>query len=498
MSSTVGQGPSFYPFEPPPRSALKPAKSDEGDEGDEGKVSATAKKIIAPLPLTPAAGSEPPPSAPLKTARSNEGSVFTPAKPVVESLPLTRPPGSSPLSSEPSPNQNDKASAVAEAVITSSTHKKPLGRVSELGGVSAVMDLFRQPVKESPIPYKEPALIREIPLVPTEDLSLNAEQADRWVRRFDAPLQPLVGRLLASVRYVPYEEFLTSLRASLTEFEKSIPESAAESAYLSVFESNKSSFWITQHANQFLTKKPSLCIEFGSNAKNYARYLDELRTRDQRLPSHIVFFEDASYSGRQMSDYLENLLNATHFRLKKDESLPRISIICPYMTDFSLRKIYSIQEKFPELQLSIFRSTKIETIAERMGPADSTQLAKLFWSKEMLGTSETGEIYYSNPYAQGPHSRGNIWFQHKVPNLFSFVEPLVSGTVYTNAPYSSRERYLVNKGYITLPNPPDYRARKKDSQPLIREPTPVYKDESLLLETEAASGQIYAGIKRRF
>jgi hypothetical protein len=290
---------------------------------------------------------------------------------------------------------------------------------------------------------------------------LNSAEAETWVGLHEVGYQPALTELLSTIRRVTFAEFKKQLEVSIKscfpQFGVDSRETYREFLKNTVVlvENKNSNQWVAELAKKYVGFAASNYYrlgekdarEFTSHIRNFAK-ADEI----ERLKGKVlVLFDDGSYSGKQIYDHVVNLLN-----LKKEKTLnfDRVCVIVPYMTDRSrtmladlaakTHRVVGLKEGSPSLEdtdelgsdgkqekvektpvapvnedadsdVIVADSSQIHTVAESVTEEHAALLTKLWWSKE----SRT----------EGPHSKGIMWFDHKIPNDQSFIGAIEKGNV---------------------------------------------------------------------
>lgn len=200
--------------------------------------------------------------------------------------------------------------------------------------------------------------------------------------------------------------------------------------------------------------KPSEAFELGKKGGAFKAHLHSFHEGGAKTPSQLVFFDDGMYSGKQMSTFVSEVVKAAK-EASEPGTLLTVYVICPYMTDFGKEKLELVAKENSDVRFEIMGTHKISTIAEVMdSDEDIKALTHILWKEEL--SEESGD--FKDAYKKGPYSRGNIWFDHKVPNFLSFIQAIEDGAVYdtegnlTNGHYERNSQnepvFIPNEGAI--------------------------------------------------
>ena len=251
---------------------------------------------------------------------------------------------------------------------------------------------------------------------PQEDI--DQAKAHIWIRAHEKEFQPALKELITKIKRIPFKTFKEELDKSTKDFNQVI-QTADKVDYVVLVEPGKSNKWVVELANPSLLIKPECYLQLGEKeARVFCEYLDKLEDlykKDNTLsfPKNICLFDDGSYSGKQMCDHI----NAIYHKMKEiGQRIPSVKkpncyVVIPFMTKQAEESLEAIKAK--QKSLFIAAHAPIPTIKEVISPIHVAKLNELFWKKEEDGAA----------------SRGSYYFDHKIPNKVSFVEPLVTGSI---------------------------------------------------------------------
>lgn len=115
--------------------------------------------------------------------------------------------------------------------------------------------------------------------------------------------------------------------------------------------------------------------------------------------------------------------------------LPIIHVIVPFSTKYAHQKLKSIQFFVGDDHLQITSTSRIPSVNEMLTSDHVDRLRELYgWEADSIESE----------------GRGLIYFDHKIPNGMSFVEPFATGSVF---PGKNGHEVKVKKGihFLNLP-----------------------------------------------
>lgn len=280
-------------------------------------------------------------------------------------------------------------------------------------------DRFEEKAHQISLPPPEPDSL-DLKLVHPPYVGYRVYQ---WINAHELSLQKDLADLVERIEYIDFCSFLKHLGKSIKRAMYSLSEwqntrfLPKEDAIVLV-EGGKSNKWVAELAMHYFEFRPKACIRLGEkDARAFYCFVDAQAQIDwERIKSAfynktIVLFDDGSFSGMQMANHVEGVLQTCHvFSLK----IRAISVIVPFMTKAAYDAITAVSQKIDQnIRVIITPTHKIPML---MDSASGKRLASLWYSHRMK------EI--------DPYLLGLLWFQHKVPNGKSFPEALVTPSVY--------------------------------------------------------------------
>lgn len=141
-------------------------------------------------------------------------------------------------------------------------------------------------------------MLSDSPQTPKADNSMDLALARKWINMHDPEDRPLAEKVLQKIDHVSHERFLFGLRLAIKKWNNLImSRPLSERKYVILLDPRpqKSIPWVTSFAIPYLAYPPAQVLT-----------LDELPSIQADI-NHIVIFDDATYSGNQMSRCLNSL-----------------------------------------------------------------------------------------------------------------------------------------------------------------------------------------------
>ncbi|MBF0522532.1 MAG: hypothetical protein HQL24_05680 [Candidatus Omnitrophica bacterium] len=277
---------------------------------------------------------------------------------------------------------------------------------------------------------------------PLVDNPIDVKKAKKWVKAQDPDLRELAQFLLDHVTHITQKEFEEALQEAVDDFNAKM----GDKPYILVLSwkgKKRSEWWAYQ-----------LALEKGLNPAKHIINLDEvgdneISKSDQMLlkdAPDVVFLDDAMYSGTQMSETVEALVQKMPFRWNPENL--NYHFLIPFMTSFGKKEISSkIRPKF-------YKHRLMPTLQEIFS-SDAGR-------KRVL---EFEDIYRDSVEGKKFAGMTLTYFQHKVPDQVSMVSWISNGEILSSD--------IV---------------RRANKMPFIPETIPPY-DENYLEEIKAASSR---------
>jgi hypothetical protein len=322
---------------------------------------------------------------------------------------------------------------------------------------------------------------------PIRDNPINAQELQAWI---DAHQDPLVKSALTEltkhIRHVSQEEFEASLKETTRHLNEALAREGG--GYVVAVEKGKSNQWVAQLAMPDLSKKPMAEVELA--IQTYLKAYEARKATDPKVtfPKSVVLFDDAAYSGEQLSRVIRTMITAinTHNeRVKEKIPMPKFIVASPYMTNFAEKAIKEKvgglligkgREQYSAIKhLEILPYKQIMTIKELIPDQKTLNvLTRLWWPKEAqlgmpaaLGKPALGAPPLRQPFGMAPagrahlqadlestkdlspsqfahkrgvESRGTTYFSFKIPDQDSFLGPLAEGKIVINGQMMPSEK----------------------------------------------------------
>lgn len=275
--------------------------------------------------------------------------------------------------------------------------------------------------------------LSEYPQFPVENHNrLDADETLRWINAHPSEMQGYVSELANRVEHISFSEFNQNFNGGIN-FLNSLTKQDSLNDYMLMVEPGKSNQWMAEIAMSQLSTKPTQIYSLGNKGSNFINYLNEQRPAERPYyPNTVVFFDDGIYSGKQMSLFIKGVFdafkefNANASKENLDEiEQPDVVVVAPYATAWGVQNILKVNENESD-KIQFCPHNKINTLAETLTPYTADRLNATLWKNDPRDT-ETNAFKF--PCQNGVNSRGNIWFDHKIPNWLSFVFALEAGIV---------------------------------------------------------------------
>jgi hypothetical protein len=296
----------------------------------------------------------------------------------------------------------------------------------------------------------------EVPRPPREN-HINESVLKEWIETHPDPdAKQALTELTGHIRHVSQAEFEESLQATTQHLNTVLEREGGE--YVIAVAKGKSNKWVAQLAMPHLSKEPKeeISLVFPLYLQEYVRR--KAKNPNETFPKCIVLFDDAAYSGEQLSRVIRNILSSINEHNNRPGSvkipIPKIIVASPYMTNFAE---HAIKEKVTDFSvgqgrekhsatryLEILPYNRIMSIKEQI-PNQKTLnvLTQMWWPNELqLGRTVPGRSPFPadvestrdlSPsqfaHKRGVESRGTTYFSFKIPDQDSFLGPLADGTI---------------------------------------------------------------------
>ncbi len=265
---------------------------------------------------------------------------------------------------------------------------------------------------------------------PKESVSPDPIRKEEWVEAHKPEFKPLAKILIDNINHITHEEFKSQLKESVEDFNNYL-RTQTDQSYIIVIPGNfeKSGLWVTSIAKDFLERPPEKIIMMGDPS------LEEVLK--EQTSKNIVMFDDAAYSGKQMSE--------EYFPRFKNMGI-KVHPIIPFMTKSAEKKL--------EIELN---KLGIEHKCYKHATMDSFSKFLSEEQKKLLRKSGGGE-FSLQPIDEETNPSGfdNLtltYFDHKKADMASMVVAIDTGELLYYLWGSKKIPFVgkVNSPYKSLP-----------------------------------------------
>ncbi len=225
-----------------------------------------------------------------------------------------------------------------------------------------------------------------------------------------------IANLVGRIQFIDFNTFRTGLfRGFVSLLENVNPKLRTAVGVVP----SKSNEWVTKIAmSRFKMLSGFPCFNIDHKARlNLQRSMETAIERREyvNLPQQIILFDDGSYSGDQMVNHVESMIQTLKHKAKETT----IFVLVPYMTTRARARLDAIQamleSEYPNIKLAIADHETIQTVKELLSDDDYRQIRAIY---PVLTEDDSGITL--------------TCFDHKLPNSQSFFEPvapLIKGIV---------------------------------------------------------------------
>ncbi|MFA6119292.1 MAG: hypothetical protein WCT85_02825 [Parachlamydiales bacterium] len=274
------------------------------------------------------------------------------------------------------------------------------------------------------------------PAKPNEDgLDLEQNQAKQWVEAHPQGCKESLNILVEHVEHINFQKFLNALEKSIKDIKvkmDAVYKPATENLnnqerrkFIVLVEPKKSNQWVAELARSYFKVTPQAYYRLGEKgAKVFIKEADNCSSEVHQ--KDLVLFDDASYSGQQISEHLSNILQV----LKKTGSKVNVFVVVPFMTIAARECIDGVLASNKKLASRVFiaEHEKMSSISDILSDGQFKDLKRYY-----LGLSGKETVTY---------------FSHKMPNFVSFFSGIKDGTVH-NTEKITKKRYEIIKEIIS-------------------------------------------------
>jgi hypothetical protein len=320
---------------------------------------------------------------------------------------------------------------IVEAPLQEQTPKTEASKQSEI----------QQELKQNGIPLT----CREFtPL--TQPNHMQEDEIQKYLQSLPPEYRSTKAKLFQNVQKISYKELQAALFACVQE----LIQILQDKDYAIGYAENKSQKWVAELALQFMTKTPK---------ESFTTYVDSVfgRSRQSHLTGkadNFVVFDDSSYSGTQLCELLEILID----EIAKQADRPRnICVVVPFMSKPAKEKLIQtcnslLSERLPGTKLLIITSPiKITSFADKY-PPNSAAREELFTCEEVLFEKKLEYLSPTDLRGYLDDSEDNkclAYMEWKVPDNVSVPRNILFGGPDPSHPFQFLTAF-----------PPPYKAKK--------------------------------------
>ena len=134
-----------------------------------------------------------------------------------------------------------------------------------------------------------------------------------WLERSDPSIRQIASEFILKSVYINHNQFLKTYKAAIKEMLEILKTDVLQ-FFINIDDVNKSSYWIMQIVKKYI-----------NNKKYTIKIINDVKKLDESLP--VIIADDASYSGSQMSNTIEDNFPRTKFD---------IFILIPFMSNTAI------------------------------------------------------------------------------------------------------------------------------------------------------------------
>ncbi len=289
----------------------------------------------------------------------------------------------------------------------------------------------RNELVEKMLDYDYQTKIERYPAMPFDDLCLSADKIDAFLSGIPKKKRHLAEKFIKSIKRVGFAKFKNKLRKTLLDTLSAIKSYPPDrQKYVIVNDApDKSTAWVIAQAKEVLALHPPEAIVHRSKLKEYLAGHPEV--------FHVVFADDAVYSGSQMALYLESVKESLKDRL--------VHLAVVYATS-RINRLVNARD-FDDIR---FRVASHEFIPQvyQLDLYDKQFTLKELLSNRRFFESKAVHGNYAGKYGM---DRAIIFFDHKLPDSVSnydrFIEALLKQPMNsTSSLYNYRNIGMLLKG----------------------------------------------------
>jgi hypothetical protein len=244
---------------------------------------------------------------------------------------------------------------------------------------------------------------------PLQESPPDKEKCAEWVNQHPEHLRDLASKFINSLNYICQNDFEKALKSSINDFNNyfsSLPKQRRQ--YTIILPSccprpyktyhKMSNLWVTMMALPYLKYPPRKILVVNNSGR------DKTVECPNEGIKNAVIFDDALYSGRQMTEVIESM--------ELDKKV-KLHVIAPFMTTIAQERVHSC---FSDLKRSVWIA-KHQTIS-------------VFF--DSLTHQEKKTIKQLLEWHPRPHTLSTIYFDHKIADSWSvFSGIMIEGNLLT-------------------------------------------------------------------
>ncbi len=223
----------------------------------------------------------------------------------------------------------------------------------------------------------QPAIAVAVPR-PARSNSIIEDKKNEWIAAHTDPkMQEAVKALTEGIVHISQDQFEESFRQTLEDLSVSM----GNKPFSAAVEKGKSNLWmamIAQDLDKELYRFPTIPLVLDVHLKNMRDTAD--------FPENIVLFDDAIYSGEQITRFIKGMVAAIDVHNSKREQQnrvahPHFTVACPYITSRGKANLESLSSE--RVSVSILAHKKILTVAESVPEPHLATLEGVYWPTEV-------------------------------------------------------------------------------------------------------------------
>ena len=137
-----------------------------------------------------------------------------------------------------------------------------------------------------------------------------------WLEKSDPSIRQIASEFILKTVYINHSQFLKIYKVAIKEMLEILKTDTLQ-FFINIDDVNKSSYWIMQIVKKYI-----------NNKKYTIKIINDVKKLDESLP--VIIADDASYSGTQMANTIEDNFPRTKFD---------IFILIPFMSNTAIDTI---------------------------------------------------------------------------------------------------------------------------------------------------------------